>query len=110
MHIARTRKDKRTSLGLALLAAVLLAPSLATAQSASGTLDRVRASGKITFGYFGAARPLSYRNAAGNADGYSVALCRGIGAVVKQQLGLSSLSVQFVPIDSDPVAAVKSGR
>ena len=110
MHIARRRKVERTSLGLALLAAVVLAPSLATAQSASGTLDRVRASGKITFGYFGAARPLSYRNSAGNADGYSVALCRGIGAVVKQQLGLPNLSVQFVPIDSDPVAAVKSGR
>jgi polar amino acid transport system substrate-binding protein len=110
MHIARGLKMERATLWLALFVAALLASPVAGAQSASGTLDRVRASGKITFGYFGAARPLSYRNPAGNADGYSVALCRGIGAVVKQQLALPNLSVQFVPIDSDPVAAVKSGR
>ena len=52
MHIARWPKVEKTSLGLALFAAALLAPSLSTAQSASGTLDRVRASGKITFGYY----------------------------------------------------------
>ncbi|MFL6593625.1 MAG: amino acid ABC transporter substrate-binding protein [Luteimonas sp.] len=110
MHIARGRKLQGTSLGLALFFAALSVAPVANAQSASGTLERVRASGKITFGYYPAARPLSYRNSTGSADGYSVALCRGIGAVVKQQLGLSSLSVQFVPVDSDPVAAVKSGR
>jgi polar amino acid transport system substrate-binding protein len=110
MYIARWSKLDKAPLGLALFAAALLAPSLSTAQSASGTLDRVRSSGKITFGYYSAARPLSYRNSAGNADGYSVALCRGVAAVVKRQLNLSNLSVQFVPIDSDPTAAVKTGR
>ena len=112
MHIARSPKVGKASLGLALFAAALLAPSLSTAQSlsASSTLERVRATGKITFGYYPAARPLSYRNPAGNADGYAVALCRGVAAVVKKELNLPNLSVQFLQIDSDPVGAVKAGR
>jgi len=112
MYIARWPKLEKASLGLAL-AAALLAPVLANAQSlasSSPTLDRVRTNGTITFGYFLAASPLSYQNKAGNADGYAVALCRGIAAIVKRQLGLPSLSVKFVPIDSDPAAAIKAGR
>ena len=116
MYIARWSKAdkaslKLASLGLALIAA-LMAPSLATAQSLAGspTLDRVRSTGAITFGYFVAASPLSYRNQAGNADGYAVALCRGIAAVVKRDLNLPVLSVRFIPIDTDPIAAVKAGR
>ena len=110
MHIARWLKVERASLGLALFATALLAPSLSFAQSGSGTLDRVRASGKITFGYYPAARPLSYRSSSGEADGYAVALCRGIAAVVKKQLNLPNLSVQFVQVDTDPTAAVKTGQ
>ena len=111
MYIARWPRLAKTSLGLALIAA-LLVPPLASAQalSASPTLDRVRSAGAMTFGYFAAASPLSYRNQAGNPDGYAVALCRGIAAVVKRDLNLPVLSVKFVPIDTDPIAAVKTGR
>jgi ABC-type amino acid transport substrate-binding protein len=116
MYIARWPKVEKAPLGLAslvlALVAALLAPSLASAQSlsTSPTLDRVRSTGKITFGYFVAASPLSYRNQAGNADGYAVALCRGIAAVVKMELKLPVLSVRFVPIASDPAGAIKEGR
>lgn len=112
MHIARWSKIEKASLGLALSVAALLAPSLSSAQSLSGsrTLDHVRGAGTITFGYFVAASPLSYRNPAGNPDGYAVALCRGIAAVVKQQLNLPNLSVKFVPVAADAVDALKSGR
>lgn len=112
MYIARWLKIEKAYLGLAL-AAALLAPSLSNAQAlpgASPTLERVRSTGTIRFGYFAAASPLSYRNRAGNADGYSVALCRGIAAVVKLELHLPILSVRFIPIDTDPAGAVKEGR
>lgn len=110
MYIARWLRLEMASLALALIA--VLAPSLARAQSlgASHTLDRVRSTGAMTFGYFVAASPLSYRNEAGNPDGYAVALCRGIAAIVKRDLNLPVLAVKFVPIDTDPIAAVKSGR
>ncbi len=110
MYIARWLRLEMASLALALIA--VLAPSLARAQSlgASPTLDRVRSTGAMTFGYFVAASPLSYRNETGNPDGYAVALCRGIAAIVKRDLNLPVLAVKFVPIDTDPIAAVKSGR
>lgn len=112
MHIARWLTADKASLMLGLFAAALLAPSQLLAQTVPGssTLERVRTTGKMTLGYFAAARPLSYRNASGNADGYSVALCRGIAAMVKKELNLPSLSVQFVAIDADPLGAVKNGR
>lgn len=111
MYIARWPKFKVASLGLALIAAAL-APSLASAQSlsASSTLNRVRSTGTMTFGYYVAASPLSYQNRAGNADGYAVALCRGIAAIVKRDLNLPVLAVKFIPITADPTGAVQSGR
>ncbi len=112
MHIARWPNADTTCLRLALFAAVLLAPSLLLAQTmpSGSTLDRIRSTGTITLGYYTAARPLSYQDSSGNADGYSVALCRGVAAMVKAELNLPSLSVQYVPTDSDPVRAVKDGR
>lgn len=111
MHIARWSKFDKP-LGIALFAAALLAPTLLAAQPMSGsdTLARVRSTGRITFGYFAAAKPLSFRDASGNADGYSVALCRGIADAVKQELKLPNLEVQFVPVGADPIGAVKEGR
>jgi len=112
MHIARWLTADKAALRLGLFATALLAPSLLLAQTApaSSTLERVRTTGKMTFGYFVAARPLSYRDSSGKAEGYSVALCRGIAAIVKKELNLPSLSVQFVAIDADPLGAVRDGR
>lgn len=110
MHIARCLTVENVSRKFALLAVLALAPTLLLAQAPSSTLDHVRSTGTLTLGYFPAARPLSYKNASGNADGYAVALCRGIAAVVKGELGLPDLSVQFVPVGADAVAAVQTGR
>jgi ABC-type amino acid transport substrate-binding protein len=120
--------DKATletaSLRLALLAALALAPlpllaqapapepaaAAAPAPAAQGTLDRVRSSGTLSLGYFVGAKPLSFQDSAGNADGYSVALCREIAAAVKSELGMSDLSVRFVPVAADAFDALKDGR
>lgn len=109
MHISRRATAPKLSLGIALFTALVLAPPL-LAQTSSSTLDRVRSTGKLTLGYYPDASPLSYRNAAGNADGYAPALCRGIAAIVKAELGQPDLSVQFIPLDAGHVAALKDGR
>ena len=110
MHIARCLTAEKASLKFALLAALAVAPSLLLAQTSSSTLDHIRSTGTLTLGYFPAAKPLSYKNASGNADGYAVALCRGIAAIVKSELGRPDLSVQFVPVEADAIAAVQTGR
>ena len=110
MQIARRFTANKVSLSAALLAALTLAPSLVLAQMSSSTLDQVSANGELKLGYYPAAKPLSYTNGAGAADGFTVALCRGIAAVVKHDLNRSDLSVRFVPVEADPVAAVRDGQ
>jgi ABC-type amino acid transport substrate-binding protein len=69
------------------------------AQSATaGTLDRVRARGRLVLGYYTDAQPMSYRDPSGNAAGYSVMLCQKIADDVKAQLGLQKLAVEWVPL------------
>jgi putrescine:ornithine antiporter len=73
---------------------LLLAPRPAEAQ----TLDSVKSAGKIRFGYRADARPFAYKDASGNAAGYSVALCRKIADDLKAELKLPALAVEWVPV------------
>ena len=90
----------------------LVAISLQFAPAANAvTLDRVRQTGKLNLGYRTDARPLSYRDEQGNAAGYSVALCQKIADQVKAELGLSALTVQWVPVAIDErFSAVQEGK
>ena len=65
------------------------------------TLERVRATGNIRFGYRVDARPFSYRDESGAAAGYTVALCGKIAGQVKAELGLAALAVEWVPVTPD---------
>jgi polar amino acid transport system substrate-binding protein len=93
---------------LAISAVVLVA--LAAVPASAATLDRIRETGSIKFGYLADARPFSFKNDAGAADGYSVALCQRIAEQVKSQLGLSQLAVEWVPVTMDSrLGDVQSG-
>ena len=96
----RARRERFASLAIAVSAFMLLlfagmAPSLA------GTMDAIKKSGKITLGYRLDARPFSYRDAQGNAAGYSVALCRKVADDLKAELKSETLAVEFVPVTSE---------
>jgi putrescine:ornithine antiporter len=86
--------------------------AFAMAQSASAaTLDRVRETGKLTLGYRADARPFSYSDEAGSAGGYVAALCNEIAEQVKSELGLSSLTVEWVPVTiEDQFQAIKENK
>jgi len=91
--------------GIAVCAIAFLAAALQPlAQAAPGspsTLERVKQAGKLTLGYRADARPFSYRDEAGNAAGYSVALCQKIAEQVKAELKLSALNIEWVPVTMD---------
>jgi polar amino acid transport system substrate-binding protein len=96
-----------------MLMVLLLAPmQIALAQGpAAGTLDRIRASGKITMGFYNEARPFTYQSPSGTPDGYSIALCRAVASAVQEELKLPSLAIQFVAVDADNrFSSVKEGR
>jgi Bacterial extracellular solute-binding proteins, family 3 len=114
MRCASSKDTRRHRVRIAAFATVILAavPSLAAAVSASAaTLDRVRDTGKLTLGYRADARPLSYRDESGKAAGYSVARCQRIADQVKADLGLSALTVDWVPVTiEDRFLAVQQGK
>ena len=70
----------------------------ASAASRGPTLDRIKASGKIRLGYRADARPFSFKDDKGDAAGYSVALCLKAADAIKSALGISSLSIEWVPV------------
>ena len=78
---------------LALLAAVALAAP-ATAQ----TLDKIRKTGVITFGYIENAAPFSFVDGNGEPQGYSVDLCRVVADGIAEQLKRKELKVRWVKL------------
>jgi putrescine:ornithine antiporter len=95
---------------IALLAIGVL-PVATADQAAAGTLDRMRDGGKLTLGYRDDARPFSYRDESGNADGYAVALCKAVAEKIKSDQGLPALTVEWVPVGiDDQYQAVKDGK
>ncbi len=86
-------------------------PLIGAAPVSAATLDRIKTAGKITLGYRTDAPPFSYREQAGTASGYSVALCQRVAEQVKAELGLSTLAVDWVPVTlDDSFAAVQQGK
>ena len=93
----------------AVLAAVL--PLVGAMPASAATLDRVKAANKLTLAYEVDARPFSFKDEAGKAAGYSVDLCQRVADAVKAELGLSTLSVEWVPIKlGDRLQTMQQGK
>lgn len=84
-----------------LLVAVVIAAVAGQAAAASPTLDRIKATGKITFGYRADAAPFSARQRNGSVRGYSVELCEKVAETVRSALGLPKIDVVWKPVDSE---------
>jgi glutamate/aspartate transport system substrate-binding protein len=75
------------------------------------TLAQIKKSGEIRIGFRTDAPPMAFKDAAGEATGYSVDLCRRIATAVKEDLKLADLKVTFVPLTSaDRIDAVVNNK
>jgi glutamate/aspartate transport system substrate-binding protein len=81
---------------LAVLVAALAATGAAQAQA---TLDKIKASGKITMGVRESSSPLSYTLGGGKFVGYHVELCERIVADLGKQVG-ANLAIEYTPVTS----------
>jgi ABC-type amino acid transport substrate-binding protein len=70
------------------------------AVAASPTLDRIKATGAITFGYRDNAVPFSYKDREGRVRGYSVELCMRIAGAIQKELGLAELRIEWLPVEA----------
>src|SRR3954471_6992406 len=99
MQPANSRKHKVRIATVAItFLSIVVQPFAHAATEAAGTLDRVRQTGKLTFGYNPDARPFSYRDESGNAAGFAVALCQKIAEQVKADLAGKDITVEWVPV------------
>ncbi len=113
MQHIRTQRSHGPRLSLGGLACALLGlVCLVQATSApAATLEKVRETGKLTLGYRVDARPLSYQDESGKPAGYSIALCEKIAEAVKTEVGLATLTVDWVPVSGEErFKAVQEGR
>ena len=107
MYITST-KAARSATGIAALA--LLAAIVASAPASAQTLDRIRDTKTIKLGYEPDARPFSFKDEAGKPAGYAVALCTIVADTAKTELGLTELTVEWVPLDGDARFRRRGGR
>lgn len=92
---------------LAVAAACLIAAPSSHALDA--TMARIKKSGVIKMGHRDAAVPFSYVDG-GEVKGYSIDLCIAVAEMVRRELGVKDLKVQWVPVDAKTrFTAVKSG-
>src|SRR5260221_1106164 len=73
---------------------------LTGAAESSRTLDRIKAEGAIRLGYRSGAAPFSFKERDGSVRGYSAELCTRIAASVQKRIGLTSLRIDWVPLDA----------
>jgi len=94
-----------------LSSTLVLASFLAVGGAWADTLERVRDTGVFKIGYREDAAPFSFKNAIGEAAGYSVDLCRGVALALKEELSLSDISIEYVPVTAENrFDAVEQGR
>lgn len=82
---------------LLILIAALIMPLAVQAQ----TLERIKSSGEIKFGYRTDAAPLSFENDAGRPQGYSPIVCFALAERLGAQLGMETLDVVFQRVDTE---------
>jgi ABC-type amino acid transport substrate-binding protein len=86
-----------------------LAPGVAAA--ASPTLDRIKETGIIKFGYRDNAVPFSYKDREGRIRGYSVELCLLVAGAIQKELALPELKIEWLPVEaSNRLDYVTSGK
>ena len=108
MQVEPAKRRRLWEMTCGLLAGVM-ALGLCTAAGAQ-TLDRIRSASTIKLGYETDARPFSFKNESGTAEGYAVGLCTRITDQVKSELGLPDLAVDWVPLTLDQrFQAVRDG-
>jgi ABC-type amino acid transport substrate-binding protein len=93
------------------LCAVAASGIAGVAAAASPTLDRIKATGTVTFAYRDGAAPFSFKARNGRPQGYSVELCERAAAAIGKALAIPALKVEWRPVDAaSRLDAVASGQ
>jgi polar amino acid transport system substrate-binding protein len=113
MHTARNmlRRYRVPSNWIALVLSFGLS-LMQTTWAQAATLDRIRQTSTVTFGYRADERPFSFmEKGAGAPIGYSIVLCEAVVDAIRTELGVSELAIKWVPVTiEDGFTAVEQGN
>lgn len=85
---------------LAIILFIIFLASPLAAQEHTGTLQQIKATGKIRIGYRASEPPMSFRDKEGNPTGYSIDICKCIVPAVEEKIG-GEVSVEYVPVTAE---------
>lgn len=71
---------------------------LAALPAGAATLERIKDTGHIRFGFLQDAPPFSFRGGNGAPEGYAVELCQKVAEQIERDLALPGLTVDWVPV------------
>ncbi|QPF94596.1 amino acid ABC transporter substrate-binding protein [Bradyrhizobium commune] len=91
------RRDSFTFAVAVISLALLDGPA---AQAGSQTLDKIRETGKITFGYREASIPFAYLGTDQKPTGLSLDLCSAVAAKIRVALRRPELGIDYVPVNA----------
>ena len=94
-----------------ILAALVLSVTVLPASAFAATIERIKDSGVVRIGYRQDAPPFSFKNTVGEPAGFTVDLCRAVVALVKGQLKLDQIQIEYVPVTAQSrFDAVRDGK
>jgi putrescine:ornithine antiporter len=89
----------------------VVAAAFATSPAAAATLDRIKETGHIRFGFLRDAPPFSIGAEGAAPDGYAVSLCKSVADNIKRDLALPGLTIEWVPLAANErLTAVHKGK
>ncbi|HSC66130.1 MAG TPA: amino acid ABC transporter substrate-binding protein [Cellvibrio sp.] len=111
MHLNQSLKAVCQSLvpGIrATLAAALVVGAVLPASAA--TIDRIKETNQINFGYFPEARPFTSSSTGGTPEGFGIDLCQQLADRAKTALDVPQLKVNWVPVTkADYLTQIQAG-
>ena len=100
----------RICLSITVTVLMLLGLGPSVAYAASQTLDKIRETGEITFGYREASIPFAYIGSDQKPTGLSLDLCSAVADKIKAELHLPGLKITYVPVNgSNRIPLVQNG-
>ncbi len=94
-----------------LLCAIAVLCLAGLANATSPTLDRIKATGSVTFAYRDGASPFSFKSRNGHPQGYSVELCEHVATAIGKSLATPALKIEWRPVDAaNRLETVASGK
>lgn len=83
-----------------MLATVVAAAGMSSAQAANSRIDKIKSTGEITLGYRDSSIPFSYLDDHQKPIGYSMDICSGVVDALKKDLKMPNIKVKLVSVTS----------